>query len=497
MAGGPTADTEMPAAPPDSAQPGGWEGPISSSTHNVNESQSLPSSPPPDGDNRRHSLPVNFTLPNLWSGNTSGAPFADSVHGEISIDETVAAHRASALRQLNGAPSRARRRQRQSRSIGGSTALSSQPVIVRTYSGGSSSRPHSHSRAPPATIREEEEMKGKVDLPPVEAFGFQGILRSIEHDVEGTLDAIAEICAKSKYSLADEYGAHLPPQGDVGPSGPRGREYTAASKPPGSTLTAVTEASSSSERSAGNENALTVNAILKKAEKMDSVAYGSLGDIISKSNQTEGHGTSEAGSSGNVRPSVEWRAQSSSAVDSAASSLGPPRWRHSSTARSKSSSWVSGPTQLPHRGPSTARSPDIKSPINLISGYGSSSRHRTTTIPASQLPEISLAVNAPAFVLESDPLFGELDQPISLSRDRSPLPLSKTSARRTSLLGSYGPWLPWKGNADDSIRSSRRSGDTIRKPSAEVKLRDILHGTGPGHAGSNGMSKGEAVERAS
>ncbi|KAI9722918.1 MAG: hypothetical protein M1812_001366 [Candelaria pacifica] len=480
MAGGSTADTEVPAAPPDSVRPDGWDESISS-THNVNESQSLPSSPPSDNDSRRHSLPVSFTLPNLWSGNTSGASLADSIHGEISIDESAAAHRASALRQLNGAPSRARRRQRQSRHTGGSTALSSQPVIVRTYSGGGS-RPHSHSRAPPSTIREEDEMKEEVDLPPVEAFGFRGIFKAIEHDVEGTLDAIAEICAKSKYCLADEYGAHMPPQGDVGRSSARGREY----RLPGSTLTAVTEASSGSERSIGDDHVLTVTAILKKAESLDA-AYA---PEPSRSVNI------------NTRPSAEGRAQSSNAIDSAASSLGPPRWRHTSTARSKSSSWVSVPTPLRPGTESSARNQEIKSPIDLISGYGSSSRHRTSTIPASEVPSISLEVNSPSFIVDSTSIptqtrfiTGEPDHVTPSSRDRSPLPLPKSSARRTSLLSNYSPWLPWKSNIEDSIYHSRRNSETIRKPSAEVKLRDILQGTGTAHTGSNGMDKGKAVER--
>ncbi|KAI9707692.1 MAG: hypothetical protein M1836_000654 [Candelina mexicana] len=497
MAGGSTANTDLPAAPPDSVRPDGWHG-SDLNTHTVNESQSLPSSPPSDGDDRRHSLPVYFTLPNLWSSNTSGASIAESSHGEISIDETVAAHRASALRQLNGAPRRARRRQRQNRSTGGSTALSSQPVIVRTYSGGSS-RPHSHAQAPPSTIREEDEMKGKAELPPVEAFGFQGILKAIENDVEGTLDAIAEICAKSKYSLADEYGAHLPPQGDVGRGSARGREY----KPPGSTLTAVTEASSGSERSVGNDNVLTVDAILKRTDKLDSAAYGSLGDVISKSNTKAGYNSTEPSRPDATRPSVEGRAQSSNAINSVASSLGPPRWRHSSTARSKSSSWASVPTQALPGSETTSQSQVLKSPINLISGYGSSSRHRTSTVPASEVPSISLDVNTPSFVVESTATHQDgratpanFSHARSSFRDQSPFPLPPSSARKPSLFSTYGPWLPWKSIPDESTRESRRSSDSACKPSAEVRLRGILQGTGTAHAGSNGVDKGKAVERA-
>lgn len=50
------------------------------------------------------------------------------------------------------------------------------------------------------------------DLPPLESFSFQDILASIDPEVKVSIDAIAEICSRSKLSLADEYGSHLPPQ---------------------------------------------------------------------------------------------------------------------------------------------------------------------------------------------------------------------------------------------------------------------------------------------
>ena len=50
------------------------------------------------------------------------------------------------------------------------------------------------------------------NLPAVESFSFQAILASLGSDAETSIDAIAEICGRSKMSLADEHGSHRPPQ---------------------------------------------------------------------------------------------------------------------------------------------------------------------------------------------------------------------------------------------------------------------------------------------
>jgi hypothetical protein len=57
----------------------------------------------------------------------------------------------------------------------------------------------------------------QVDLPSVEDFGIEAILRAIEPDIRSTLDSIAEICGRSKLSLANEYGSHIAPFGEVHP----------------------------------------------------------------------------------------------------------------------------------------------------------------------------------------------------------------------------------------------------------------------------------------
>ncbi|KAL8869537.1 MAG: hypothetical protein Q9174_004201 [Haloplaca sp. 1 TL-2023] len=66
-------------------------------------------------------------------------------------------------------------------------------------------------------MRQKRRSRGNQDsseMPPLESFVFQDILASIDPEVSGSIDKIAEICGRSKMSLADEYSSHLPPQAD-------------------------------------------------------------------------------------------------------------------------------------------------------------------------------------------------------------------------------------------------------------------------------------------
>ncbi|MCJ1287559.1 hypothetical protein MMC26_006911 [Xylographa opegraphella] len=82
-------------------------------------------------------------------------------------------------------------------------------------------------------------------LPPLSAFSFADILASIDQDVKAEIDSIAEICGRSKLSLANEYGSHLPPHGErlFGESGDTGRTELGGGEP--RTLEVVDESAES------------------------------------------------------------------------------------------------------------------------------------------------------------------------------------------------------------------------------------------------------------
>ncbi|KAA8643069.1 hypothetical protein EYZ11_008898 [Aspergillus tanneri] len=163
---------------------------------------------------------------------------------ESTLDESTRAYRTTALRQSNGTPKSAvqswKNRQAFHPGIRPST-LASQPVLVRAYSGG----PEDSSPAPTMSLRRSfpfvrgSRPQRRVPMfPSDEEFSIDGILRAIEPNIRTTLDSIGEICGRSKLSLANEYGSHIAPLGEI-------------RAPPGGLLT-VEETSSDHERQASD-----------------------------------------------------------------------------------------------------------------------------------------------------------------------------------------------------------------------------------------------------
>lgn len=78
-----------------------------------------------------------------------------------------------------------------------------QPVLVRSYT--------SPKRTPFGSPNGRSHA-----LPPIAAFSFADILRAADStDFQSAIDGIAEICAKNRLSLAEEYGSHMPPVGEI------------------------------------------------------------------------------------------------------------------------------------------------------------------------------------------------------------------------------------------------------------------------------------------
>lgn len=130
---------------------------------------------------------------------------------EIPPREPNLAHQA-ALRRLHGVSSNPRRVHEAIDTSPSSSAI--EPVLVRSYN-----HP-TPTDDPSRNSRMRNKGRSRVDdksceLPPLEKFSFQDILASIDADVKGSIDAIAEICGRSRMSLADQYGSHLPPQGEL------------------------------------------------------------------------------------------------------------------------------------------------------------------------------------------------------------------------------------------------------------------------------------------
>ncbi|KAL8804082.1 MAG: hypothetical protein Q9182_002795 [Xanthomendoza sp. 2 TL-2023] len=165
--------------------------------------------------------------------------------GQSDLIDRYRDHEA-ALRRLNGQDPPSRQRPKAA-DIG--SVASTQPVLVREYSQGSSISNSPRQSKMKSTKRSSGYRSS--ELPPLESFSFQDILTSIESDVQVSIDKIAEICGRSKMSMADEYSSHMPPQSDF--SIPNLQEY--GDHVVISRLDPVEEASSTHEDIAANAGA--------------------------------------------------------------------------------------------------------------------------------------------------------------------------------------------------------------------------------------------------
>ncbi|KAK2756405.1 hypothetical protein FQN54_005297 [Arachnomyces sp. PD_36] len=153
---------------------------------------------------------------------SSAAPRSRFQQSDFVVDEATLGSRTIAQRQINGNPRPLQRRHRQPKSTTSRSTLASQPVIVRTYSAETDEPARSPTTMPSrSSTLANEEWANHPDpgLPSIQDFSIEGILRAIEPDIRSTLDNIAEICGRSKLSLANEYGSHLPPQGEIRATG--------------------------------------------------------------------------------------------------------------------------------------------------------------------------------------------------------------------------------------------------------------------------------------
>lgn len=231
----------------------------------------------------------------LWSQSSTQADLSQHPPSSAAATDdhsSTAVQRFPGLRQLySGAASWRASLRGKPKSTATETSVSSRPVIVRTYSGGTNSsraqRASSHRRVGASSSSSPQMPQRPSTLPPAADFSFDGILHAVEPEIAGAIDAIAAICARSKLSLADEYAAHRPPHEVLDPAIPippsqRQRWWSVVRD---TALSAVPEASSSSsERLAGSRTASRASvssAAGHSSRGRKNSAYGSLKSIVS------------------------------------------------------------------------------------------------------------------------------------------------------------------------------------------------------------------------
>ena len=167
------------------------------------------------------------------------------------------------------------------------------PVLVRAYRGDfTSTFGGSNGRG-----------RGAQGLPPISAYAFKNILRDTDSpEFQQAITGIAEICAKNRMSLADEYASHLPPLGEITAANSATARPHLARPGMRTALTSVPEASSgSSEGSRRSKKRKGGLFGFRKKEEIESqpmrkMRIGSMGRSVPVSGTTavtDGSGSSQ------------------------------------------------------------------------------------------------------------------------------------------------------------------------------------------------------------
>lgn len=454
----------------------------------------------------RRSIP-QFSFRRTFRPNPSSSGIASSIaEGRpIPVDDTTAKHRTSALRELsNNYPSR----HRYAESTGAKSSTNSEPVIVRSYYSPMPSRSETSSRRSGAIVHQGHPASGTVaqgptavvsrllpfsaatpsgqpcvmssisrprtkkayrssgsqdaKLPPIEAFTFKSFLENTDaqggpYDVNADLDRIAEICAKSKYSLSNRYEVHCAPHG-------LGTSFLAtASRSDESQGLTLQIVSSDDERSGRHGNKR------RAAAKRNSRAMGTLETIISSSrssdedksmkkpaaeiaNEVRGRATRKESSHSSLA------ASSQSSSDGQSAQTQPPSPALSSGKRRASLALIDGSRQT--AGPQD-KSRSRNSSTYLLSKpalpQASTSQLEIRTAPEEEGQPAQDGVPAK----NSQALTGSLEQHMATGSMTAPLDECSSTA---SFFWAWHTYLPWR-----SAGASHRPGGR-----AECSLRDLL-----------------------
>lgn len=472
---------------------------------------SLPSSHPPSTSRSstfgQYSLP--FAFPPLSQPNTSSTSLLPSTaEGRpIPLDDSTAADRTTALRELN-------RSQPSHRYTKGGSAAStatrtttgtfSQPVIVRTYYGpppsSSNSRPAGRRIPLPSSVsvtsnvsnwrpirngmilsmgrqkgNKKPQLGSDPKLPPIEAFSFKSIMADVQQDIGAELDRIAEICARSKYSLSNQYEVQIAPHG----SGAAFVATTSGSSlrhqvPGGPTLQAV---------SSDDEHNSTRHKKRRSGARRRSAAYGTLETIMSSSRSSDEDKTKKK-SAREIADEVRSRANRKAKGESGSSNSSEQQPSEESqkgrkeVVRRKSASFATAVIDSTRQQGQGESSSPRTSGTALVSEPAKPKTFRNHVGTMTPQVDTRNLQEEPSQVLVSDAVaatdIAHPDEP----REQS------------GLLSSFSTWIPWRTAAVTEVASSHQKGFKT-KSYAEGSLRELLKSK----EASSSQSKGKGVDR--
>lgn len=507
----------------------------------------------------------------------------------IPLGDGSVADRTSALRELNTNYPSPVLRHGYAKSTGAKNTTYSQPVIVRTYSGPSPSpsssahyrRPSSGSRhtsrvhVPLASVPNLSRVgdssvhgsshvpgigegakdslfnmactkvkKGlmpwqwsmnesshvqddEAKLPPLEAFTYKGFLADLQANtsIRSDLDRIAEICARSRYSLSNQYDAHVAPHGSgaafiAGMGGQssyrtKGRKKNISS-PGGPTLQAVP---SDDDEASGRGQRRRRGGV--GGGRRRSAAYGTLETIMSSSRSSE-EDKSKKKSAAEIAEQVRGRtaqkvAEDGEESDTKSTPSGKERKKQHNPGKKGSDQDPAG-NQAPKPSSTASRrsgkhSQQRQKPASFAHAMIDSNRHQSSpdrNAKSTTAPTVAL-LSDPALPQTSNNLLEihtgpEVANPPNGDEGSSTIPVDDTEdfapvddeapeeAEASGFLSGLGNWIPWVAStgSNDGFVAGHPSLSTGRQsPShAEGSLRELLK-----TANGSRPNKGKAVDR--
>lgn len=467
-------------------------------------SHQLQQEPPSQLTSAAIRFPFSFRLPFQTHASPTSLAESTAEGRSIKVDDSTAENRTSALRQLNhNYPSK----YRYAKSTGAQNSTYSEPVIVRSYyqaplppsrttsitrngilvhavatmsskPGSTASRtkvPQARKSVPDSTgiLGFMAKVRGRpsdqstsshaeeVKLPPVEAFSFKSFLDKLEedgaaNDINADLDRIAEICARSRYSLSNQYEVHHAPHGS-------GTEFLATARQRqahGPTLQVIT-----------SEDESPMKRSRRTRAKRNSQAVGTLETIMSTSRSSEEDKSAKRSA---AELAEEVRGRAARTLPEATPNLqSVPDASHEQVSADEQD-----PTRPAHK--RTISSLALMDGSQQAAQPNSSSATRKSVAPVGEpaMPQPSTSVleittspskrpskrQAPITGLPRSDIFGDMMATSSQPTD------AVNGANATGLLSSLTGWVPWTGaeqgtlgNAEHSLRDLLKTSDSKNK----------------------------------
>ena len=459
-------------------------------------------SPRTGTDASRNTLPFSsFKLPFQPNASSTSLVSSTAEGRPIPVDDSTVEHRTSALRELNNNyPSR----HRYAKSTGAQSSTYSEPVIVRSYYSPLPSRPSGGTRGsiagcggvpigPTASVsastvsrifpfatkvtsagngmissmarsrtkKPRGDAQTETKLPPVEAFTFKSFLTNIEAqgsgpDIGADLDRIAEICARSRYSLSNQYEVHYAPHGSGSSFLPRASRVQENQGP---TLQAVTS---------DDERNIKRHRKRRSGARRSSRAMGTLETIMSSSRSSD-EDKSTKKSAAEIAEEIRGRAarkesgqssptdSSGSTFDESCSPEDVSRSRMATTKRPGSLALIEGAKQ--NSGATGLYSPRT-SATGLV-GEPAVPQASTSQLEIRTSRDDTYDTAAPTQPLASSDVLG-------LFTAKEPLPSAEPRSPGTGFLSTLSSWIPWKmydvpedaqGRAEGTLRELLKTTD--------------------------------------